>query len=104
MRIVTLNANGIRSAATKGLFDWLPRQKADVICVQETKAQVEQLTDPVFWPRGYHAFYFDAEKKGYAGTAIYARKSPKRVVRGFGAPEFDRQGRYLEVDFGHLSV
>jgi exodeoxyribonuclease-3 len=104
MRIVTLNANGIRSAATKGLFDWLPRQKADVCCVQETKAQVEQLTDPVFWPRGYHAFYFDAEKKGYAGTAIYARKSPKRVVRGFGAPEFDREGRYLEADFGALSV
>ncbi|MFI4890345.1 MAG: exodeoxyribonuclease III [Steroidobacterales bacterium] len=104
MRIVTLNANGIRSAATKGLFDWLPRQKADVICVQETKAQVAQLTDPVFWPGGYHAFYFDAEKKGYSGTALYARRKPKRVVRGFGVAEFDREGRYLEADFGDLSV
>ncbi len=104
MRIVTLNANGIRSAATKGLFDWLPRQNADVICIQETKAQVAQLTDPVFWPRGYHTFYFDAEKKGYSGTAIYARRKPKQVVRGFGIAEFDREGRYLEADFGELSV
>src|ERR1035438_4579894 len=104
MRIVTLNANGLRSAASKGLFDWLSRQKADVCCVQETRAQAQQLTDPVFWPKGYHAFYFDAEKKGYAGTAIYARRKPLRVARGFGAPEFDREGRYLEADFGDLSV
>ena len=104
MRILTLNANGIRSAAAKGLFGWLPGQDADVCCVQETKAQVAQLTDPLFWPKGYHAYYFDAEKKGYAGTALYARKKPKRVVRGFGAPEFDREGRYLEADFGHFSV
>jgi exodeoxyribonuclease-3 len=104
MRIVTFNANGIRSAATKGLFRWLASLDADVICVQETKAQVAQLTDPVFWPKGYHAYYFDAEKKGYAGTAIYTRRKPRRLTRGFGAAEFDREGRYLEADFGHLSV
>jgi exodeoxyribonuclease III len=104
MRIITLNANGIRSAAAKGLFAWLADQRADVCCVQETKAQAAQLTDPLFWPKGYHAYYFDAEQKGYAGTALYSLKKPKRVVRGFGAPEFDREGRYLEVDFGHLSV
>ena len=104
MRIVTLNANGIRSAAAKGLFDWLPVQNADVVCVQETRSQVGQLADPVFWPPGYHTYYFDAERKGYAGTAIYARKKPKKVIRGFGVAEFDREGRYLEADFGHFSV
>ncbi len=104
MRIVTLNANGIRSAASKGLFDWLPGQAADVVCIQETKAQAEQLTDPVFWPEGYHSYYFDAEKKGYSGTALYARKKPRRILRGFGVDEFDREGRYLEADFGHLAV
>jgi exodeoxyribonuclease III len=104
MRIVTLNANGIRSAAAKGLFGWLPGQAADVFCIQETKAQVEQLTDPIFWPKGYHTYFHDAEKKGYSGTAIYSRKKPKKVIRGFGIPEFDREGRYLEADFGHLSV
>ena len=89
MRIMTLNANGIRSAASKGFFRWLARQSADVVCIQETKAQVDQLTDPQFWPGGYHAFYCDAEKKGYSGTAIYARRQPKKVVRGFGVAEFD---------------
>jgi exodeoxyribonuclease III len=104
MRIVTLNANGIRSAARKGLFDWLPSQSPDVVCVQETKAQAEQLTDPLFWPKGYHCYYFDAEKKGYAGTALYARKPPAKVKRGFGVAEFDREGRYLEAQFDNLSV
>ncbi len=104
MRIVTLNANGIRSAAAKGLFGWLPGQEADVFCIQETKAQVEQLIDPIFWPQGYHTYFHDAEKKGYSGTAIYSRKQPKKVTRGFGIAEFDREGRYLEADFGHLSV
>jgi exodeoxyribonuclease-3 len=104
MRIVTLNANGIRSAARKGLFEWLPSQSPDVVCVQETKAQAEQLTDPLFWPKGYHCYYCDAEKKGYAGTALYARKPPIKVKRGFGVAEFDREGRYLEAQFDNLSV
>lgn len=104
MRIVTLNANGIRSAAGKGFFDWLRRQNADVVCVQETKAQTAQLADRKFWPAGYHCYYYDAEKKGYSGTALYARREPVRLTRGFGAAEFDREGRYLEADFGNLRV
>lgn len=104
MRIITLNANGIRSAASKGVFDWLSGQNADVVCVQETKAQVDQLTDAMFWPAGYHCFYFDAEKKGYSGTALYARKKPTAVIRGFGVDEFDREGRYLEARFDNVSV
>ncbi|HUX73557.1 MAG TPA: exodeoxyribonuclease III [Steroidobacteraceae bacterium] len=104
MRVLTLNANGIRSAARKGFFDWLPGQKADVVCVQETKAQAAQLADPVFWPNDYHCYYFDAQTKGYAGTALYARKQPLRVARGFGAAEFDREGRFLEARFAHVNI
>jgi exodeoxyribonuclease-3 len=104
MRIITLNVNGIRSAARKGLFDWLPKQRAEVVCVQETKAQIDQLTDPAFRPDRYHCFYFDAHKKGYAGTALYTRTEPEDVITGFGAKEFDNEGRYLEARFRNLSV
>lgn len=103
-RVISLNANGIRAAARKGFFDWLERQDADVICIQETKAQAHQLTDPVFMPAGYHSFYEDATKKGYSGVAIYTRHEPKRVVRGYGDPEFDDEGRYLEVQLGGINV
>ena len=104
MRIITLNANGIRSAARKGFFDWLERQDADVVCVQETKCQREQITDPLFHPAGYHCHYFDAARKGYSGVALYSRARPDDVVAGYGSREFDAEGRYLEARFGKLSV
>ena len=104
MRIITLNANGIRSAARKGFFDWLAVQEADVVCVQETKAQVDQLGDPIFRPPGYHSYYCDAGKKGYSGVAIYSRVKPQQVVTGFGSREFDAEGRYIEAQFKGLSV
>ena len=71
MRVITLNLNGIRSASSKGFFDWMKHQNADVVCVQETKAQQHQLTAEMLAPRGYHGYFFDAEKKGYAGVALY---------------------------------
>ena len=104
MRVITLNVNGIRSASRKGVFEWLKRQKADVVCLQETKAQEDQLTDPMFRPDGHHCFYYDAKKKGYAGTALYTRQEPDKVIRGFGVKEFDDEGRYLEAQFMGLSV
>ena len=104
MRIITLNVNGIRSAASKGFFRWLARQKADFVCLQETKAQVAQLTAPGFWPKAYHVHYYDADRKGYSGTALFARQQPDAVVRGFGVSEFDGEARYLEVRHGRLSV
>ncbi len=104
IRVVSLNANGIRAAARKGFFDWMQRQDADVVCIQETKAQIHQLTDEVFSPTGYHCYYEDAVKKGYSGVAIYSRREPDRVIRGFGVAEFDDEGRYLEARFGKLSV
>jgi exodeoxyribonuclease-3 len=104
MRVITLNANGIRAAARKGFFDWLEQQDADVVCIQETKAQIHQLTDPVFRPAGYHCFYHDAERPGYSGVALYARHSPDRVRRGIGWDVMDSEGRWLQADFGALSV
>lgn len=103
-RVISLNANGIRAAARKGFFEWMERKDADVLCIQETKAQVHQLTDEIFSPVGYHCYYEDAEKKGYSGTAIYTRHEPKKVIRGYGDDEFDNEGRYLEVQLGGLSV
>ena len=104
MRILTLNANGIRSAARKGFYDWLERQDADVVCVQETKAQRDQLGDALFHPRGYHCYYYDATKKGYSGVALYSRRKPDKVVTGYGSHEFDGEGRYLEAQFKNLSI
>ena len=105
MRIITFNANGIRSAASKGFFDWLKKQDADVVCLQETKAQEEQLVDPMFRPDDHHCFYRDATtKKGYSGVAIYARREPDEVRTKLGWDAFDGEGRYLEARFGNLSV
>jgi exodeoxyribonuclease-3 len=104
MRIISVNTNGIRSAARKGFFDWLKKQRADVVCIQETKAQEHQLTDEIFCPRGYHCYYHDAEKKGYSGVAIYSKHQPKKVINGIGWHDIDIEGRYIEVQFDKLSV
>ena len=105
MRIISFNANGIRSAANKGFFDWFRQQDADVLCLQETKAQESQLSDPQFRPDGHHCFYKDAStKKGYSGVAIYARREPDEVLTSIGRPSFDDEGRYIEARFGNLSV
>lgn len=105
MRIITLNTNGIRAATRKGLFDWLPKQRADVLCIQETKAQLADLeNDPVYFPKGWTVRLNSAKKKGYAGTAIYSRSAPDKVLDRLGVEEFDDEGRYLEFRFGKLSV
>ena len=85
MRIITLNANGIRSAGNKGVFRWLASQEPDVVCVQETKAQEDQLGHAMYRPKGYHCFYFDAQKKGYSGVAIFAKRKPDNVTIGYGS-------------------
>jgi exodeoxyribonuclease-3 len=104
MRIVTLNVNGIRSAARKGLFDWLPQQAPDVVCLQEVRAQPEQIADELYHPAGFHCYYETAQRKGYSGVALYSRREPDELRRGFGSAEFDAEGRYLEARFGDLSV
>jgi exodeoxyribonuclease III len=104
MRILTLNLNGIRSAASKGAFEWLRGQEADVVCLQETKAQVDQLDGHDIDIPGYHRYFYDAQRKGYSGVALYSKRKPDEVKRGFGVAEFDDEGRYLEARFGDLSV
>ncbi len=104
MRIITANTNGIRAAAKKGFFDWLKKMDADVICIQETKAQVDQLSDEVFNPEGYTCRYHDALKKGYSGVAIYSKVAPKKVIEGIGMHDIDIEGRYIEFQFEKLSV
>ncbi|MCH7831092.1 MAG: exodeoxyribonuclease III [Proteobacteria bacterium] len=103
-RVISLNANGIRAASRKRFFEWMDAQNPDVVCIQETRAQIHQLTDEMFSPAGYHSYYEDAQKKGYSGTAIYTRHKPKKVVRGYGDAEFDNEGRYLEVQLGGISI
>jgi len=104
LRVITLNLNGIRSAARKGVFRWLARQKADIFCAQELKAQAKDMTAELLAPAGLHGYFHYAEKKGYSGVGLYCRREPERVIEGFGIREFDAEGRYLRADFGKLSV
>jgi exodeoxyribonuclease-3 len=105
MRIISFNANGLRSAATKGFFEWFAKQDADVLCVQETKAQEHQLAAPELQAAGYRSFFKDAiTKKGYSGVGIYARRAPDEVRTSLGWAPFDDEGRYIEARFGNLSV
>lgn len=104
MRIITVNTNGIRSAERKGFFAWLSEQNADVVCIQETKAQVDQLDAELFYPASHNCFYHDAEKKGYSGVALYCKKKPDEIIYGLGIEDIDREGRFIEARFGNLSV
>jgi exodeoxyribonuclease III len=104
MRIISINTNGIRSAAKKGFYEWLQKVDADIVCIQETKAQEHQLTHEQFKPDGYFCGYHDAVKKGYSGVSIYSRYEPKKIIKGLGWHDIDIEGRYLEFQFGKLSV
>ena len=104
MRIMTLNVNGLRSAAAKGFPAWMRRRKPDVLCLQEIRARESDLPRSLLAPRGLHAFFHPAERPGYSGVAIYARKEPDNVTLGLGIPDIDAQGRFLQADFGALSV
>jgi exodeoxyribonuclease-3 len=106
MKIITVNVNGIRAAERKGFFNWLRKEKADVVCIQETKSQEDQLHPEDFYPKDYHCHYFDAQKKGYSGVAIYSKDKPDKVQYGLGDgfEDMDAEGRYIQADFGKLSV
>lgn len=104
MRIITINLNGIRSAASKGFYEWLTEQDADIVCLQELKAQAADMTEQMLAPFGYHSCFHYAEKKGYSGVGMYCRTKPQRVTIGLGISEFDAEGRYLQADFADYSV
>jgi len=104
VRIITLNLNGIRSAWRKGVLPWVSGQNADIVCVQELKAQAADLDEEMNNPDGLHAYYRHAERKGYSGVGLWCRKQPERVFDLLGNDEFDGEGRYLRADFGGLSI
>ena len=104
MRIITLNLNGVRSATNKGFFQWLPMQRADIVCVQELKAQTTDITGEMMSPDGYHGYFHCAEKKGYSGVGIYSRHKPDNIIEGLGIAEIDAEGRFLRADFGPLTI
>lgn len=104
LRIITANLNGIRSASAKGFLDWLPKQRADVVCVQELKAQAANLSDEMRCPGSMTGYFSHADKKGYSGVGLYLARQPERVVEGLGHDEFDPEGRYIQADFEGLSV
>ncbi len=104
MKVISLNTNGIRSAIKKGLIPWLESVKADVICIQETKMQATDDTAMMDILPGYYAYYHDAEKKGYSGVALLSKIKPDKVHYGMGWATADSEGRYLQADYGSLSV
>lgn len=104
MRIISVNLNGIRSASNKGFYAWLALQNADVICLQELKAQAADMTAEMLAPLGYFGDFHYAEKKGYSGVGIYSRVKPSAVTIGLGIAEFDVEGRYIQADYADYSV
>ncbi len=104
LRVVSFNANGIRAAARKGFFTWLRHTSPDVLCLQETKAHVHQIPPEALALEEYTYAFVDAEKKGYSGVAIYAKRAPDAIVRGLGMPDMDVEGRYLRFDWADFSI
>ena len=104
MRIISANLNGIRSASSKGFFEWLKAQEADVVCLQETRIQPEQLTEIMLNPPGLKSAFEFAVKRGYSGVGLYFKKKPDRVHEGIGWSVLDKEGRFIQADFGKLSI
>lgn len=103
-RIITYNVNGIRAAMGKGLLDWMETSKPDILCVQEIKANPDQVGVMEFEELGYHHFWYPAQKKGYSGVAIFSKIKPDKVVYGCGINEYDFEGRIIRADYGDVSV
>jgi exodeoxyribonuclease III len=104
MKILTYNVNGIRSAASKGLFDFLKTENPDVVCLQEIKAEKDQADLAAIEALGYHHHWFSAQKKGYSGVAIFSKQKPLHVEYGCGHKDFDFEGRCIRADFKDFSV
>jgi exodeoxyribonuclease-3 len=103
-KLISYNVNGIRAAKRKGFDEWLESTQADIVVIQETKAQEHQLDDPVFSPPGYNRYFHDAQKKGYSGVAIYSKHAPKNISRSLIYPLADEEGRFVQFDYDNLSV
>lgn len=105
MKVISFNANGIRSAARKGFFEWLSAENADFVCLQEVRAPKKELiSEPQYFPKGYYCEYVDALKKGYSGVAIYAKDKPLNIIQTLGFSTCDEEGRYLQFDHPRFSI
>lgn len=104
MKIISYNLNGIRSAINKGIDKWLIKENTDILCIQETKAQPEQIDDKLFNDLGYYTYWYSAQKKGYSGVGILTKQKPDNVEYGIGIEKFDDEGRFIRADYGDISV
>ena len=104
MNIISYNVNGIRAAINKGFVDWLKRESPDVICLQEIKANKEQVEVSEIENLGYNTFWFSAQKKGYSGVAIFSKQKPNHVEYGSGIDYMDYEGRIIRLDFDKVSI
>jgi exodeoxyribonuclease-3 len=104
VRIISYNVNGIRAGINKGFLDWLKTDPADVVCIQETKAEKDNVDHKQFLEMGYHDYWFSAQKKGYSGVAVFTRIKPDHVEYGHGHKLSDGEGRVLQLDFGDVRL
>ncbi len=105
MKIISYNVNGIRAAIKKGFLDWLQHAAPDVICIQETKAQKDQVDAADIVAAGYpYQYWFSAQKKGYSGVAIFCKKEPKHIAYGTGIESMDFEGRNIRIDYEEVSI
>ena len=98
-RMLSWNVNGIRAISRKGFIEWMLKEDADIVCLQETKAMPEQLDEELVNPLGYNAYFSAAEKKGYSGTVTFTKKKPKKVLHGIGEARFDSEGRMVVAEY-----
>ncbi|MEA3317524.1 MAG: exodeoxyribonuclease III [Bacteroidota bacterium] len=103
-KIISYNVNGIRAALKKDLIGWLKTESPDIFCIQETKAQEDQIDAEIFKEAGYYCYCFSAEKKGYSGVAIFSKKKPDLIKKGINNTKFDKEGRLIRADFGDLTI
>ncbi len=104
MRIISFCADGIEQAAARGFFDWATKQDAEIICIQNLRAQEYDLQDSVYYPEGYYPYFFDSPEKHSNGVAIYCRHVPKAIMTGLGMPDSDHEARYIQADYENLSI
>jgi exodeoxyribonuclease III len=103
-KIISYNVNGIRAAMDKGLIHWMKSTNPDILCIQETKAQPEQISTGLFEELGFKSYWFSAQKKGYSGVGILSKIEPQRVTCGMGIDKYDFEGRFIQADYGDTSV
>lgn len=103
-KIYSYNVNGIRAAINKGLAEWIKQENPDILCIQETKAQPEQIDSELFKKMGYQSYWYSAQKKGYSGVGILSKEQADHVEYGMGIEKYDKEGRFLRADFGDISI